>query len=89
MEKDATKKRKSEERERKRTFAAEVLSINTKVKQAEQVQRTRSNRVIRRPEQSYGPANERRFKPKVKCDILLRLHATNEFPTDIHFILSV
>jgi len=32
MEKDATKKRKSEERERKRKLAVEVLS-NTKVKQ--------------------------------------------------------
>ena len=87
MKDDATKDRKSEERERKRKLAAEVLS-NTKVKQP--MLSKRSGREIRPPEQSYKPATERRFKPiKVKCDILLRSHATNESPTNIHFILRI
>ena len=86
MEKDATKKRKLEERKRKGKLAAEVLS-NTKAKQPKL--RSRCGRVIRPPEQSYEPANKRRTKPKVMCDILLRSHATNESATNIHFILRI
>ena len=87
MKEDATKKIKLEERARKRKAAAEVLK-NTKVEQPKYI--TKSNRVSQPPEQSYTEGNKRRFRTtKVMCNILLRSHAINEFPTDIHFILCI
>ena len=81
MEKEASKKRKSEEREKKHKQVEQV-------KQPEK--RTRSKRVSRPPEQSYEPATIRRLFPiKVMCDVLLSSLAPNESPTDIHFILCI
>jgi len=86
MEKDAKNKSKSEERERKRKQVEEVQS-----KQAEEVEQpkttTRIGRESRPPKETYEPATKRRIIPiTVKCDILLRSHATNESPTNIHLI---
>ena len=72
MKDDATKERKSEERKRKCKQAEEVQR-----KQAEEVEQpkltTSRGRVIRPPEQSYEPANKRRIKPKVMCDIFTQI----------------
>ena len=89
MKEDATKKRKLEERARKRKQAEEVQS-----KKAEEVGqpklKTKYGRESRQPKESYEPATKRRIIPMtVKCDILLRSHATNEFATKIHFVLHI
>ena len=89
MKKDANNKSKSEERERKRKQAEEVQS-----KQAEEVEQpkttTKIGRASRPPKESYKPATIRRIRQTtVKCDILLRSHATIESPTNIHLILCI